>query len=133
VNDASESRSLRAVAYARLEGAARRFQTVILVVEDDDDVAVTYARLFGDLGCVVVARNGVEAVAKAKTRRPDLVITDSCGYPQAQQLAALAPLLAVSGHDARSAPRWVSCALEKPVDPGELRREVRRLLGRSNP
>lgn len=49
----------------------------ILIIEDDQDQALLYAKAFGLAGVEVVgADNGLDGLAKAKSERPDLVLLD---------------------------------------------------------
>ena len=50
---------------------------VVLIVDDDFDARFLYRRYLMDVGCVVhTARNGVIGVARAKSRKPDVIIMD---------------------------------------------------------
>lgn len=48
----------------------------ILVVDDDPDLVRMLDQLLRSLGDVETARDGSEALAKAKVHRPDVIVTD---------------------------------------------------------
>jgi CheY-like chemotaxis protein len=119
----------------------------ILVVEDEDDLARYFRTLFEDNGYrVVSAKDGVEAIARLRTERPDLVTLDinlpnKSGvrvYRELRESDDLKriPVLMVTGtlpefKDFISTRRQVPPPdgyLEKPVGVGDLLQEVERLL-----
>ncbi len=120
----------RFVGKAALAGARH----LVLVVDDDDDMRALLATRLRDLGFrVEEASDGVDAVAKAATLRPDVVVMDYSmprmnGGDAARQIAADPrthdiPVLLLSGHP-DVVPREVrlGCAafLAKPCEPDEL-------------
>ena len=51
--------------------------TVLLLVEDDDDVCAALSRVFTRAGfTVVTAADGIAALKATETQRPDVVLTD---------------------------------------------------------
>jgi CheY-like chemotaxis protein len=108
----------------------------ILIVEDHADGADSLAMLLGLYGYdVVIARDGPNAVERARDYRPDVVLLDlglpkMSGYDVARQMAGLHPerrpfLVAVTGYGRdedrrRSAEAGIDLHLVKPVDPERL-------------
>jgi CheY-like chemotaxis protein len=58
-------------------GAKRRGSPVVLIVDDDFDARFMYRRYLIGMGCTVhTARNGFIGVARAKSRKPDVIVMD---------------------------------------------------------
>jgi CheY-like chemotaxis protein len=120
---------------ARLHGAEAGSQRV-LVVEDNADAAEAMRMLLGEFGHQVAsASNGLDAIALAKSFRPDVILLDIGlpgidGYELARTLRALeetrgARVIAVTGYGQPSDRERSSAAgfdnhLVKPVDPAKL-------------
>ncbi len=69
-------------------------ETVVLVADDDDDILLLVTtRLRRDGFEVVSARNGEEALALARERRPDIAVLD-IGMPKLDGLEVLAQIRA---------------------------------------
>ncbi|MBN1236855.1 MAG: response regulator [Gammaproteobacteria bacterium] len=107
----------------------------ILVVDDEADIALTlqaFVELHGFR--VVVAYDGVEALQKALSDPPDLIVTDVTmprmnGLELVEKLRESAagqdiPVILISARDYRSALPY----FRKPFDPNALIEEIRRLL-----
>lgn len=122
-----------------------RAAPLILVVDDEFDIATTYSMLFEYHGYVVqTAANGIEALACAAAKTPDIVVSDLmmplmdgvalCLAWRAQPLTRPIPFILMSagrlGQDV-SAPYDVF--LRKPVHFDVLLREVRKLTGLDAP
>jgi two-component system chemotaxis response regulator CheY len=117
---------------------------VVLVVEDDSDASALYHDLLESEGFAVeLARDGIEAIFKARARTPVLVLLD-LGLPRLDgfyladlwkrdsEMAAV-PILAVSGFlDSDNVQRALAAGctetLGKPFSVEDLRRAIRRLL-----
>ena len=53
------------------------YKPVVLLVDDEPDILSIYSRKLSESGFeVVTAENGLEALKKARERRPDLVLLD---------------------------------------------------------
>jgi two-component system, cell cycle response regulator DivK len=117
----------------------------ILVVEDQEDLRAILRDLLSTSGFAVIeAVDGAEAVAKAASERPDLVLMDIQlpvldGYDAKRQIKALPgfaaiPIIAVSSFamkgDEEKA-RAVGCDeyVTKPYSPVQLLRIIRSILG----
>jgi two-component system, cell cycle response regulator DivK len=120
---------------------------LVLIVEDYPDAREMYAAYLTLSGFrVAEASNGLEAVARATERGPDLIVMDLAlpildGWEAARRLkadprTARIPILALSGHtrptlveEARAA----GCArvLLKPCLPDQLVAEIRAVLSGS--
>ena len=126
-----------------LSGGARQ-SPLILVVEDDPETRRFYAlALAADGFDTEEAHNGFQALAKATTASPDLVLSDIaipgldgielCRRLRADPRTAAIPILAVTGHDDRHYPDRARAAganqvLIKPFAPETLVAEARHLL-----
>jgi len=118
----------------------------ILVVDDDEDVRTFLLAVFADAGAMVSeAGDGLEAIAQAERVNPDLITLDLAmpGQDGVEAFCQLRstdsteeiPVCVITGH-----PEFRSVIYErpasppegfvaKPVDPQELVRTVRRILG----
>jgi len=117
---------------------------MILVVEDDPETRRFYSEVFVDSGFLVEqAHNGHQALEKARTLMPDIILTDIAvpgldGIELCQRLrsdvnTAHIPILGITGYEDRQYPDRALLAgadhvLTKPSDPETLVREARRLL-----
>lgn len=112
--------------------------SLILLVEDSQDLLELYAELFEQLGHrVVAAGDGVEGLALARQWHPDLVVTDwqlprldgvqmSRRMRESEDLRSI-PILLQSASPDPHCP-WVSMFLSKAVSPEVLEGWVTRLL-----
>lgn len=74
--DQPSTRSTRS-SHSREGGKLDKRQVVVLIAEDEETIAETLAMIVDDVGYQsVVARDGREALALARERRPQLIITD---------------------------------------------------------
>jgi CheY-like chemotaxis protein len=119
---------------------------LILVVDDEEDVRTFLLALFADAGAQICeAADGDEALEVALERHPDLITLD-LSMPGRDGVEAFAelrdtpetgaiPVCIVTGHpEFRQLIYDRPCRppegyLNKPVDPDELVRTVRRILG----
>lgn len=117
---------------------------VIVTADDDEDIRTVTARTLRRAGhTVITAADGVEALAAARTHRPDLVVTD-VEMPRMSGLQLCralrddvhlhhTPVLVVSGstdlHDEQITDAEVSAVLAKPWIPRALLHHVDDLLG----
>jgi CheY-like chemotaxis protein len=117
---------------------------VVMVVEDFDDTRLLMKRLLEMSGCrVVEAVNGREAVERAASERPQLILMDLNmpvldGFTAALRIRERAetravPIVAVTAYDtveSRRAARAVGCDdyVAKPLDLDEITNIVRRHL-----
>jgi CheY-like chemotaxis protein len=116
----------------------------ILIVDDDLDARRMYSRYLLAMGCeVYTARNGLSGIARAKSRRPDVVIMDLAmpeldGYAASRRLkrsplTRTIPIIALSAvPTSRGEARAAGCDafLSKPCLPELLWCEIRLFLGR---
>jgi CheY-like chemotaxis protein len=118
----------------------------ILVVDDEEDVRTFLLALFADAGAQICeAADGEEAIAVARERRPDLITLD-LSMPGTDGVVAFGelrdspeteniPVCIVTGHPEfrqliyERPSRPPEGYVNKPVDPDELVRTVRRILG----
>jgi len=124
-------------------GGARQ-SPLVLVVEDDPETRRFYAlALMADGFATEEAHNGFQALDKATTASPDLILSDIavpgldgielCRRLRADPRTAAIPILAVTGHDDRHYPDRARAAganqvLIKPFAPETLVAEARHLL-----
>lgn len=121
---------------------------MVLVVEDDADLRNLYLACLETLGSfhVVTAQNGSEAFAKARSLRPDVIVTDFAmpimdGGELARRLITDArtrriPLVLVSGFESavpEEARRSCAAVLTKPCEPETLTRLVKEVLASRTP
>jgi len=132
----------RAASSEREERAA----PLILVADDVPDVRDIVAEYLGYHGYqVATAEDGLEALAKAFELSPDLILMDLSmpnldGWEATRRLRRDArtqhiPVIAFTGHVLKA---YLEAALDagcdlvvtKPLRPGDLEAEIRKLLGR---
>jgi len=117
--------------------------TILLVDDYADAVDVLALYLRGEGFDVLTASDGEQALAQARSQRPDLIVMDLempvlSGYEVAAQLRAIAdtaaiPLIAATGHShsrqlEQAIAAGFNAVIVKPCDPDQLVREIRRLL-----
>ncbi len=116
---------------------------LVLVVEDDADAREMYQVVLGGAGFrVESAENGVEAVGKARSLQPNVVLMDLSlpsmdGREASRRLKEESttrhiPIIALSGTPIDALDdqdRVFAAALMKPCFPDELVAAVRRLVG----
>jgi len=111
----------------------------VLVADDDPIVRRLVASTLRDGGYeVVLAADGREAVEEATAHRPDLIVLDLQmphldgreTYRELQRLGIGAPAIILSANGAHEARAELnaSAAMEKPFDPAELLRRVKKML-----
>jgi DNA-binding response OmpR family regulator len=118
---------------------------VVLVADDDDDILLLVTtRLRRDGFEVIAARNGEEALALAKERRPDIAVLD-IGMPKLDGLEVLEQiradetlkgmrvlLLTAKAQESdvrRGYDAGADAYVRKPFSPSELSTRVRELTG----
>jgi DNA-binding response OmpR family regulator len=118
----------------------------ILVVDDDEDIRTFLLAVFADAGAMVSeACDGMEAIAEAERVKPDLITLDLAmpgqdGVEAFRQLRGTdtteeIPVCVITGHPEFRSVIYDRPAnppegfMAKPVDPDELVRTVRRILG----
>lgn len=116
---------------------------LVLVVEDDSDARELYEVMLQGSGFrVASATNGVEAIDKARSLRPRVILMDLSlpavdGWEASRKLKGDQatrdiPIVALSGTPVDEPDRArdvFAAALLKPCLPDDLVREVRRLVG----
>lgn len=122
-------------------------KTTIMVVEDFEDNRFMMRRLLEMSGYhVIEAENGEQAVARAQSERPDLILMD-LSLPLLDGLAATrriraftelseTPVVAVSAHDtadfhAEALAAGCNEYLTKPIDFDELEQLLTRFLSKA--
>ena len=115
----------------------------VLIADDSDDLRALWRAVLTHRGFTVEeARNGLEAVQKARARKPDLIVMDCWmpvldGFSATSQLRddpsfAHVPVLAVSAAGPESADRAAeagcSSFLDKPLSCEQLMDELRRIF-----
>jgi two-component system cell cycle response regulator DivK len=121
---------------------------VILIADDNRDTREMYALYLSMTGySVALAEDGHEAVVKARTVRPDLIVLD-LHMPKVDGWAAMrtlhgdaatarTPIVVLTGHDfknylrASALAEGASSFLMKPCLPEHLAREIAQRLGPS--
>jgi len=127
-----------------MERRARARPQHILIADDSDDLRALWRAFLTYWGFTVdEAHNGLEAIQKARARKPDLIVMD-CWMPVLDGLAATAqlrddpsladvPVLAVSAAATphmcgEAAEAGCDAFLRKPLLPDELIQQLRLLL-----
>ncbi len=126
-----------------------RWTRRILVADGDDDTRVMYREWFQKAGADVVdAADGREALAKALSLRPTVVITELrlpfldgfalCDVLRRDSLTSAVPIIVVTGESRpaevdRARGAGADLVLIKPVTPESLLQEVNRVLDRPAP
>lgn len=116
----------------------------VLLADGDDDGLTRVAARLEQAGCdVLLARDGVQALARAAAEQPDLCVLDAVlpqlnGYELTRRLRADArtrdvPILLMTAltHEASAFDSGADACLPKPCSSQELRAHVRRLLAAS--
>jgi CheY-like chemotaxis protein len=124
--------------------------TKILIVEDDQQQQVAYARTLGQAGYeIALAADAVSAVSSAVAQRPDLIMLD-LGLPAGDgglvlerlrnlPVTSITPAIAVTGgvmnFDREQRLRDLGCTtiLVKPVSSEQLLASVANVLGAARP
>jgi two-component system, cell cycle response regulator DivK len=117
----------------------------LLLVEDNEDNRTIYSTLLRHLGYAVIeANDGVQAVALARTERPELILMDISipgidGWEATRILrqdpsTRDIPIVALTAHvlsddRERAAQVGFTSYLAKPVEPHAVVAEVRRWIG----
>lgn len=117
----------------------------VLLVEDNEDNRIVYATMLEHFGFEVVeAGNGEDALAMARSGRPDIILMDISipgidGWTATERLRADPetrgiPVIAVTAHalpEHRERAKSLGCEgfLTKPCPPRRLLAEVRRVIG----
>jgi two-component system, cell cycle response regulator DivK len=116
----------------------------ILVIDPDDDTRALYRQSFAQVGCEVVeASDGRDALAKALSRRPTLIVTEMrlpfidgyalCDILRRDSMTADVPILIVTA-DARAADgsrarqMGADAVLVKPTTPEQILAAARRMF-----
>lgn len=119
----------------------------VLLVEDNEDNLAVYRTILEHFGYhVIEARDGEEGVTRARHDLPDLILMDISipkldGWAATQQLKADAntrriPIIALTAHaldSDRLKARRAGCDgyLTKPIEPSRVVQEVERFVGRA--
>lgn len=115
----------------------------MLIVDDDFDARFVYRHYLRGMGCIVyTARNGLVGVARAKSRRPDVIVMDLAmprldGYDATARLKSTPatraiPIIALTAvPTSRAEARAAGCDgfLAKPCSPDLLWCEIQLFLG----
>jgi len=131
-------------ATAEVHSGGDRRQPCVLIVEDQDDLRRLYARHLSTSGFhVIEAANGAEAIERASSGNPDVVLMDLSlpvmdGWEATRKLKADArtshiPVVALTAHDGageleRATSAGCNWFVPKPCSPDALITEVRRVL-----
>ncbi len=112
----------------------------LLFVDDDPSIRVLYSEEFADSGHqLVFAEDGAEAVEKAKSEKPDLIVMD-VRMPNMDGLAAMGRIVAENNevpviiysafpHHKEEFSSWLADAyLVKSMDMNELKRTIEAKL-----
>ena len=123
---------------------------LILVADDSVETQELYAQYFSMCGFNVdVAGDGREAVRKARTRRPDIIVMDLQmphldGWGAIDELrrrsdTAIIPIIVLTGHDFKNELKPAALAagacsfVTKPAIPEQLLREIQLRLAQQRP
>ncbi len=128
------------VATAGTDRAVGEGTATVLVVEDDRAVRLLFTRVLQNAGYDVIAcENGTTGLEAARTQidKIDAIVTDARmpgmqGPRLIARIRALRPAIPailVSGNIVEAESDRDTVFLSKPVSPGMLTRELRRLLG----
>lgn len=117
----------------------------MLLVEDNEDNRTIYSTVLRYLGYQVIeAVDGLEAIALARSERPDIVLMDISipgidGWEATRVLredpaTRAIPIVALTAHALaddreRAAKAGFTSYLAKPIEPNAVVAEVRRLIG----
>jgi DNA-binding response OmpR family regulator len=117
----------------------------ILVVDDDSSIRRLLSYLLEKAGyTVVTADDGIEALARIESTKPDIVITDLMmgklnGYELCRSIRARHEydgirIIVLTARDQTSdievlRESGVDCVMKKPINPQELTKTVRGFLG----
>jgi CheY-like chemotaxis protein len=117
----------------------------LLLVEDNEDNRTIYATVLRHLGYQVIeAQDGVQAVALARSERPDLILMDisipgmdgweATRVLRGDPLTRAIPIVALTAHALsddreRAAEVGFNSYLAKPIEPRAVVAEVRRWIG----
>lgn len=120
-------------------------QTTVLLVEDNEDNLAVYRTILDHVGYAVVeARDGEEGLARATSEKPDVILMDISipkidGWEVTRRLKAEndtkdIPIIALTAHaldEDREKAFSVGCDgyLAKPIEPRRVVEEVERLVG----
>ncbi|CAN5849086.1 response regulator [soil metagenome] len=131
-----------------VEPSASMNQTILLV-EDNEDNRIIYTTVLRHVGYdVIEAHDGVQAIALARSAKPDLILMDISipeidGWEATRILrqdpaTSAIPIVALTAHalqDDREKAAQVgfTAYLAKPVNPRAVVAEVRRWLGGTTP
>lgn len=130
-------------------GLHERGRVRVLVAEADDDARSVFGESLKRAGCDVVdAADGRDALAKALSMRPTLVITETrlpvfdgyalCEVLRRDAATRAVPIIVVTTETRptildRARAAGVDAVLNKPVTPDRLLKEIQQLLERSDP
>lgn len=130
-------------------GSHERGRVRVLVAEADDDTRSVFGESLKRAGCDVVdAADGRDALAKALSTRPTLVITETrlpvfdgyalCEVLRRDAATRAVPIIAVTTETRaaaldRARAAGVDAVLNKPVTADRLLKEIQQLLERSDP
>jgi two-component system, cell cycle response regulator DivK len=117
----------------------------VLLVEDNEDNRTIYSTVLRYLGYQVIeAVDGLQAIALARSERPDIVLMDISipgidGWEATRVLredpaTRAMPIVALTAHALaddreRAAKAGFTSYLAKPIEPNAVVAEVRRLIG----
>lgn len=120
-------------------------QITVLLVEDNEDNLAVYRTILDHVGYAVVeARDGEEGLARATAEKPDIILMDISipkidGWEVTRRLKAEddtkgIPIIALTAHaldEDREKAFNVGCDgyLAKPIEPRRVVEEVERLVG----
>ena len=117
----------------------------ILIADDDESVRKMVARVLESTGySTVLASNGREAVAKARSTQPDLILLDvkmpeQGGWEAFEQIsreAGLVPVIVITAwadQYEEAVQRGIDALMEKPLDLPVLLKTIENLLREPEP